>query len=186
MRIVAGIHRGRRLVAPDGLDVRPTADRTREAIFSKLSHGWNPDEFTLSGARVLDAFAGTGALGLEALSRGAGHVTFIEQAPASLAALRRNAETLKATADVTLTRADATAPPTAPQPCSLVLMDPPYDSGLETPALAALAAQGWIAPGAVVVVEVPRTRDPDLPDGFTLEDVRVYGKAKVAYLRYAP
>jgi 16S rRNA (guanine966-N2)-methyltransferase len=65
-------------------------------------------------------------------------------------------------------------------------MDPPYDSGLETPALAALAAQGWIAPGAVVVVEVPRTRDPDLPDGFTLEDVRVYGKAKVAYLRYAP
>lgn len=186
MRIVAGIHRGRRLVAPAGRDVRPTADRTREAVFSKLSHGWPPEEFLLRGARVLDAFAGTGALGLEALSRGAAHVTFLEQAPASLSALKQNVETLKVGADVTLIRGDATRPPAAPTPCSLVLMDPPYDSGLETPALAALAGQGWIAPGAVVVVEIPRTRDPEPPAGFTLEDTRVYGKAKVAYFRYNP
>ncbi|EKV32131.1 16S rRNA (guanine(966)-N(2))-methyltransferase [Caenispirillum salinarum AK4] len=186
MRIVAGIHRGRRLSAPEGRDVRPTADRTREAVFSKLGHGWDPDDFQLQGARVLDAFAGTGALGLEALSRGAAHVTFLEQAPASLAVLKQNVETLKAGRDVTITRADATRPPAATAPCSLVLMDPPYDSGLETPALIALAQQGWIAPRAVCVVEVPSTRDPEPPEGFVPEDVRVYGKAKVAYLRYAP
>lgn len=166
MRIVAGIHRGRRLVAPEGRDVRPTADRTREAVFSKLLHGWAPDEFRLTGARVLDAFAGTGALGLEALSRGAAHVTFLEQAPTSLAALKKNVELLKAAADVTITRADATRPPAAPAPCSLVLMDPPYDSQLEGPALTALAGQGWIAPGAICVVEIPRTRDPDPPMGL--------------------
>lgn len=186
MRIVAGTWRGRRLEAPAGRDVRPTADRTREAVFSRLAHGWDPDDFALEGARVLDAFAGTGALGLEALSRGAGHATFLESARESLAVLERNVAALKAGALVSVVRGDATRPPAAPAPCSLVLMDPPYAEALEAPALTALAAAGWIAPGAVIVVEMPHDRSLAPPPPFAAEDERRYGKARVVYLRYHP
>lgn len=186
MRIVAGTYRGRRLQAPEGRDVRPTSDRTREAVFSKLSHGWEPDDFTLRGARVLDAFAGTGALGLEALSRGAERVTFMDASRDSLVVLHHNVETLGAQRHVSIVRGDATRPPPAPEPCALVLMDPPYADALETPALAALAAMGWIAEGAVIVVELPRTRDIVVPEGFVLEETRTYGRAQVTYLRYHP
>ncbi|SOD99958.1 16S rRNA (guanine(966)-N(2))-methyltransferase RsmD [Caenispirillum bisanense] len=184
MRIVAGTWRGRKLEAPEGRDVRPTSDRTREAVFNTLAHRWDADDFTLHGARVLDAFAGTGALGLEALSRGAAHVTFIDASPDSLRLLHANVEALGAARKVSIVRGDAVRPPPAPEACRLVLMDPPYASGLETPALTALAAQGWIAPAAVVVVEMPTGREMVVPDGFTLDDQRTYGRAQVAYLRY--
>lgn len=193
MRIVAGRHRGRTLIAPEGLAVRPTADRTREAIFNVLTHGKlvggkRPGGKLAGGAdplaeaRVLDAFAGTGALGLEALSRGAARVTFMESQAAALAALRANLEALGEGEKAEVLAVDVLRPPPAPAPCGIVLMDPPYNQGLAAPALAALAAAGWIAPGATVAVELMKAETFEAPAGFELRDARDYGKAKVAFL----
>src|SRR4029450_8478521 len=157
MRVVAGKHRGRKIAAPEGHDVRPTSDRAREALFNILEHGQFAEDGTsaLIDARVLDVFAGSGALGLEALSRGAAQLTCIENSATARSALRANAKTLGETARVTVVQADATKPPTpAGPPCRLVLMDPPYRSGLAAPALAALAERGWLAAGALCVGEV--------------------------------
>ena len=188
MRIVAGRHRGRTLIAPEGLAVRPTADRTREAIFNVLTHGklvggkLAGGADPLAEARVLDAFAGTGALGLEALSRGAARVTFMESQAAALAALRANLEALDEREKAEVLAVDVLRPPPAPAPCDVVLMDPPYNQGLAAPALAALAAAGWIAPGATVAVELMKAETFEAPAGFELRDARDYGKAKVAFL----
>ncbi len=210
MRIVAGRHRGRRLEAPAGMAVRPTADRTREALFNILTQGklpWrtpvggqgvggqgvarqraegqdsegrgNP----LAGARALDAFAGTGALGLEALSRGAAFVTFMENQAVALAACRNNIALLEETARSQALRCDVLRPPPAPAPCDLVLMDPPYNQGLAAPALAALEAAGWLAPGALGVVELMAKEPFALPEGFEALDERKYGKARLVFLR---
>ncbi len=205
MRIVAGQHRGRRLEAPAGMAVRPTADRTRESLFNILTQGklpWrapvgrqgvaeqgaegqgadrrgNP----LAGARALDAFAGTGALGLEALSRGAAFVTFMENQAAALAACRNNIALLEETARSQALRCDVLRPPPAPAPCDLVLMDPPYNQGLAAPALAALEAAGWLAPGALGVVELMAKEPFAPPEGFEALDERKYGKARLVFLR---
>ncbi len=200
MRIVAGRHRGRRLEAPAGMAVRPTADRTREALFNILTQGklpWrapvggqggggqgaerrgNP----LAGARALDAFAGTGALGLEALSRGAAFVTFMENQAAALAACRNNIALLEETARSQALRCDVLRPLPAPAPCDLVLMDPPYNQGLAAPALAALEAAGWLAPGALAVVELIAKEPFAPPEGFEIVDQRKYGKARLVFLR---
>lgn len=179
MKIVAGLHRGRTLAAPKGLTARPTAARAREALFSILSSkGLFDDE----GLDVLDCFAGTGALGLEALSRGAGRAVFIEHDPASLAALAANIETLGETERTRVIRADARRPPKAPHPCHLIFLDPPYGKDLIAPALAALAANGWLAEKAVVVAEAGADEEPVLPGGFTLADARTYGAAKFLIL----
>jgi 16S rRNA (guanine966-N2)-methyltransferase len=183
MRIVAGRHKGRRLVAPEGLAVRPTGDRTREALFDILVQGGLGDGERLEGARVLDAFAGTGALGLEALSRGAAQVTFLESQPAALAALRRNVAVLEEAERATVLRADVLRPPPAVAPCALVLMDPPYNQGMGPPALAALLATGWLAPGALAVVELMAKEPFDPPPGFELQDERKYGKTRLVFLR---
>jgi 16S rRNA (guanine966-N2)-methyltransferase len=188
MRIVAGRHRGRRLAAPAGLDVRPTADRTRESLFNILEHGrFRADGASpLIGARVLDAFAGSGALGFEALSRGAAHLTCMDTGAIARAAIRANAEALGETARVAVLPSDATNPPAAAgPPCTLVFLDPPYHSGLAGAALAALAARGWIADGAICVVEMAANEDIIAPEGFTLVDERRYGKAKLLFLRSA-
>ncbi len=187
MRIVAGKHRGRRIAAPKGLDVRPTSDRAREALFNILEHGRFTADGTspLIGAHVLDVFAGSGALGLEALSRGATHLTCIENSATARAALRANAKALGETARVTVVQSDATKPPMAAAPCNLVFLDPPYGSGLAAPALAALAARGWVAEGAICVVEMAANEDFGAPPGFTLTDTRRYGKATLVFLRYA-
>jgi len=184
MRIVAGRHRGRRLEAPAGGEIRPTGDWVREALFDILAHaafagggGW-----TLVDAQVLDAFAGSGALGLEALSRGAAHAVFMDTATAALAAVRRNADRLGEGERVTLLRADPGKPPAAPAPAALVLMDPPYRSGLAAPALAALKAQGWLAEDAIAVVELAANEDFAPPPGFALADARTYGAAKLVFL----
>lgn len=190
MRIVGGRHRGRRIEAPEGLAVRPTADRTREAMFNILTQGklpWpkarasagNP----LAEARVLDAFAGTGALGLEAISRGAGHVIFMENQAVAVTACRDNIRILDEQDRCEIVNADVLRPPRAAGLCDVVLMDPPYGLGLAGPALEALHAAGWIAPGTLVVVELLSKEDFAAPAGFVPVDSRKYGKARLEFLR---
>src|SRR5271168_3784908 len=144
MRIAAGRHRGRRLLAPPGETVRPTSDRARQALFNILSHGQLAAEgVPFAGAAVLDAFAGTGALGLEALSRGAAQAVFIEQDREALAALRQNIAAFGEGDRARIVPGDATRPPRALSACELAFLDPPYRSGLATAALTALDAAGW-------------------------------------------
>ncbi|MGB8274346.1 MAG: 16S rRNA (guanine(966)-N(2))-methyltransferase RsmD [Alphaproteobacteria bacterium] len=182
MRIVGGKHRGRKLAAPAGKRVRPTSDRAREAVFNILSHGRFADSSPISGKRVCDAFCGTGAMGLEALSRGAAHATFLDSDPAVLEIAKENAEKLGETQNARFVRADATRPPKAPAPCGLLFLDPPYGSGLAQPALAALGRAGWIAEDAVVVVEVGAREKFAAPQGFETLDERRYGAARVILL----
>jgi 16S rRNA (guanine966-N2)-methyltransferase len=178
MRIVAGRYRGRSLRTPDDLAVRPTADRTREALFNILAHS---EHVELDGARVVDCFAGSGALGLEALSRGASHASFVDSHPDSLAALKDNIALLGEGANTAVFRCDATNPP-AGQPCTLALLDAPYNSGLSGKCLQALARKGWLSPDALCVVEVAAKEDFTAPDGFTIVDERVYGAAKLVFV----
>ena len=185
MRIVAGRHRGRVLESPPDAAVRPTSDRARESLFNILEHGklaaggLSP----IRGARVLDAFCGTGALGFEALSRGAEHATFLDSDAAALRLARANAAKLGEQERASFVQADVTQPP-AGTPCSLVFLDPPYGKNLAVPALAALAKSGWLAPGAILVVETGIRDDLDLPEGFTAADERRYGKAKLSFLTW--
>jgi 16S rRNA (guanine966-N2)-methyltransferase len=179
MRLVAGRFKGRVLAAPEGMTTRPTADRVRESLFNILAHG----EPELRGARVADVFAGSGALGLEALSRGAAHVSFFENAPSAQAVIAGNLKKLGCEGEATLIRQDALKPPKAPAPCRFLLLDPPYKSGLAGPALVALAAQGWIAPDARIVVEVAAAEDFVSPlPGFSVVDLRKYGAARLVLL----
>ena len=185
LRIVGGVHRGRRLVAPAGEAVRPTSDRARAALFNILSHGrFAVAGLPFAGRPVLDAFAGTGALGLEALSRGAGAAAFIENGRDALAALRRNVASLGEEDRAHVIAGDATRPPRATMVCAAAFLDPPYRSGLAGPALSALAAAGWLMPDALVIVEVAAREELPLPAGFTALDERVYGAARLAFLRY--
>ena len=178
MRIIAGLWKGKRLIAPEGETVRPTSDRARQALFDMLWHApWAGREM-LDGAIVLDAFAGTGALGLEALSRGAAHAHFLERDRAALATLRANIAALKASATIHAT--DATRPPPGP-PCTLVFLDPPYGQGLVEKALAALAPAGWLAPGALVVAETAREEPLALSAEILAE--RAHGAARITILR---
>ena len=167
MRIVGGSHRGRRLVAPPGETVRPTSDRAREALFNILSHGaFAAEGVPFAEKPVLDAFAGTGALGLEALSRGASEAVFIENDREALIGLRRNIAELDETTRSRVIAADATRPPRAPVPCAVAFLDPPYASGLAEPALSALAAAGWLLPDALAVAEVGAREPFTAPAGF--------------------
>ncbi len=162
MRIVAGAWRGRRLEAPAGDITRPTADRVRQAVFDRLLHASWAGRSAVEGVRVLDAFAGTGAMGLEALSRGAADAAFIEHDRAALAALRRNIAACRAEARCRVIPGDVLRPPTG-APCGLVFLDPPYGQGLLEPALAALRRGGWIAPAALLVLEQGRADAPPAP-----------------------
>jgi 16S rRNA (guanine966-N2)-methyltransferase len=184
MRIVAGRHRGRRLLAPPGETVRPTSDRAREALFNILSHGQPAAEgIPFAGAAVLDAFAGTGALGLEALSRGAAEAAFIEQDREALATLRRNIAMLGEGDRARIVPGDATRPPPAPSAYALAFLDPPYRSGLAAAALTALDAAGWLVPQALAVIELAAREELTPPAGFFLLDERVYGAARLLFLR---
>lgn len=184
MRIVAGRHRGRRLLAPPGEKVRPTSDRAREALFNILLHGQLAAEgIPFTGAAVLDAFAGTGALGLEALSRGAAEAAFIEQDREALSTLRQNIAALGEDGRARIVSGDATRPPRAPSAYALVFLDPPYRSGLGAAALTALDATGWLTPDALAVVELAAREHLAAPAGFSLLDERVYGAARLLFLR---
>jgi len=179
MRLIAGRFRGRVLAAPEGMTTRPTADRVRESLFNILAHG----EPQLRGAHVADIFAGSGALGLEALSRGAAKVTFFEKDPAPLSVIAANIKKLGCDKESELLRADACNPPAAKQPCDILLLDAPYRSGLANLALPALQAQGWIAPGARIVIEVAASEPCKSPlPGCEITDERKYGAARLVFL----
>lgn len=185
MRIIAGRHRGRPLRVPGSEGLRPTADRVRESMFDILTHGIDWPGF--DGAHVIDAFAGTGACGLEALSRGATHAAFIDLDPAALMGIRRNATAIGEAWNVALLKLDATRlpppPGTAQAPCALAFLDPPYESGFAPPALQGLAGRGWIREGAIAVVEVGAREPLPLPTAFSIEDERVYGAARLVFAR---
>ncbi|MBI3452906.1 MAG: 16S rRNA (guanine(966)-N(2))-methyltransferase RsmD [Rhodospirillales bacterium] len=192
MRVVGGKHRGRKLAAPADERIRPTSDRARESLFNILAHGrFAPGGISaVQDARVLDAFCGTGALGLEALSRGAAHAVFIDSDKAALDLVRANIVALGETGHALVRPADAVRPGKlpagAPGPCTVAFLDPPYGSGLAGQALAALAENGWLADGAVCVVETAAQEALALPPRFAAIDERRYGKAKLTFLRYAP
>ncbi len=185
MRIVGGRHRGRQIDAPPGRNVRPTTDRVREAIFNVLAHAdWGEDVGDpLNGAQVLDAFCGTGALALEALSRGAERAVLMDLSPGSLGIARRNVDRLGEGGRAAVIRADALKPPAARFQASLCFLDPPYGRDLAAPALQALAAAGWLADGALAVVELSKADTFVPPAGFTLLDERRYGDTAVLFLK---
>ncbi|QKS00769.1 16S rRNA (guanine(966)-N(2))-methyltransferase RsmD [Sphingomonas sp. CL5.1] len=177
MRIIAGQWRGRPLVAPKGDTTRPTADRTREALFSMLASRVGSFE----GLAVADLFAGSGALGLEALSRGAGHCLFVEQDKAALDALRANIAKLGATgAEVRATSVLSLAQ--TQQPFDLILMDPPYGTGAGNVALDRLARLGWVGAGTWISIETAHNEPVDVA-GFTIEADRKHGRARLTLLR---
>lgn len=177
MRIVAGQWRGRPLVAPKGDATRPTADRTREALFSMLASRLGD----FAGLAVADLFAGSGALGLEALSRGAATCLFVEQDKPALDALRANIAALKATgADVRATSVLALGPASAP--LDLVMMDPPYGSGAGAVAADKLARLGWIGPATWVAIETARD-EAVAAAGYAIDAERVHGRARITLLR---
>jgi 16S rRNA (guanine966-N2)-methyltransferase len=184
VRIVAGRLRGAALAAPKTQGTRPTSDRLRETVFNILAHGLDVD---LDGARVLDLFAGTGALGFEAISRGARHCTFIEEGTQARGVIRRNMETLGLNGVAKIFRRDATRLGAAGtiEPFGLVFADPPYDKGLGEKALASAATGGWLKPGAVCVLEERSSADVEVPEGFDLLDRRVAGDSQVVFLKYA-
>jgi 16S rRNA (guanine966-N2)-methyltransferase len=181
MRIIAGIFRGRRLLVPPGQAIRPTGERAREALFDVLEHGAPP----VRGARFLDLFCGTGAVGLEAHSRGAAEVVLIEHDRAALKVAEANIARLGAPPRVRLLPRDASRLGPAPHPFDLIFLDPPYRSGLAGVTLGALARDGWLAADARVIVELGATENLDLPAGYTLERERRYGSAKFLFLRHS-
>jgi len=185
MRIVAGRFRGRPIAAPDDASTRPTSDRVRESVFNILEHGIA--DFTLAGARVLDLFAGTGALGLEALSRGAAFCLFVEEDAAARGLIRHNIEALGLGGITKAFRRDATdmGPAGNRGGFSLVFLDPPYEKDLARRALASAAAGGWLAPEAVAVIEESRRAAIALPPGFASLQQRVWGDTQVLFARFA-
>ncbi len=186
MRIVAGSHRGRRLTAPPGRAVRPTADRVRESLFNVLAHNdWGPIDASLPrDIHVVDAFAGTGALGLEALSRGAAQVTFLENDDQVLDVLRQNIAACDAANQSVILRCDATRPGRARTPAALVFLDPPYRASLATPTLEAMVRGGWFDEGAIIVVELSAKETFEAPAGFEPLDDRQYATTRVVFLRW--
>ena len=180
MRIVAGAWRGRTLAAPAGATTRPTADRVRQAMFDMLLHAPWGGRTAIEGVAVLDTFAGTGALGLEALSRGAANATFIERDHAALAVLRANIAACKAEARCTILSGDAVRPPPG-RPCGVVFLDPPYGEDLVRRAIAALGVAGWIAPTALLIAELGRAET--LPDFGELLAERAHGAARIGVWR---
>lgn len=185
MRIIGGRHRGRTLRLPAGVSLRPTADRVRQAVFNVLEHG--VDWPGVAGASVLDLFAGTGAYGIEALSRGAGHATFVDSHPAAVAGIRATLVTLGDMDRARVHRLDAARLPERPAgaipPATLAFLDPPYRSGLALPALNSLLPRGWVVPGAIAVVETATGEPFSLPGNAVTVDERTYGAARVAFLR---
>lgn len=186
MRIVGGAFRGRRLAFPlVGTAIRPTAERSREAIFDILLHYFQSADWTLSGARVVDAFAGTGAMGFEALSRGVAHVTFIDYALAAQTVIHANRRVLGVEMKSTLLSQDVLRPPLAAHACTLAFLDPPYENAVVHAALTALGASGWLEKGALCVIEHRTGQEIEPPAGFRPANARTYGKTAVLFL-WAP
>ena len=186
MRIVAGKYRGRRIIAPKGDATRPTTDRTRESLFNILT---SRDDVHFDGARVLDLFAGSGALGLEAISRGAAFCLFVETDAAARGAIRDNIEALELYGVTKLHRRSAAnmgAMPAGVGPeYTLAFLDPPYRKDLIAPALDGLAKGGWLQPGALVVAEQAADEAEITAPGYELSATRIYGDTRLSFLNYA-
>ena len=182
MRVIGGKWRGRSLATPEGQDIRPTGDRVREAIFNIVEHGRHTKGggSPIPNAVVLDGFAGTGAMGIEALSRGAAKAYFLEKERASIDVLENNLAECGGAA--TIRKADCVTPPSAPEACDLVFLDPPYGKGMAVPGLIALTDAGWIGEGAFCSVEIGKGDGFDTPDGFEMLDDRRYGAARAILL----
>ena len=186
LRIIAGAWRGRSIEVPPGNIIRPTSDRVREALFNRLAHAFTDDGFRLAGARVVDVFAGTGALGLEALSRGAAQAVFLDRNPDAIALIKRNVTKLGAEDHAMIMNADGAHAPRAAVPCDLAFLDPPYGEGLVQPALKSLALQGWLKPGALVTVETDADEPAPMAAGYSFLDRREYGRVAVSILKFTP
>lgn len=178
MRVIAGQFKGRALATPSSQAVRPTSDRLRESMFNILTHGYDD---VIEGARVLDLFAGTGALGIEALSRGAAHALFVDDSTEGRGLLRANIEKLGLGGVTKVFRRDATkmGPCHPHAPFTLVFCDPPYRKGLGELALASARAGGWMVPDALIVFEEAADAEIHLPEGFEELDRRVYGDTQI-------
>jgi 16S rRNA (guanine966-N2)-methyltransferase len=183
MRIVGGRFRGRALKTPDTQDIRPTTDRARESLFNilinQLGHDW-------AEIRALDMFAGTGALGLEALSRGASHALFVETSVEGRGLIRDNIEAFGLTGNARLLRRDATdmGPVGTMEPFNLAFADPPYGKGLGEAAYTSAAAGGWFQANALCILEESANAPFNLPQGFALEDERRYGETCLRFMRF--
>ena len=184
MRIVGGKLRGRPLATPAHAGTRPTSDRVREAVFNILAHGI--EDFSLGGIKVLDLFAGTGALGLEALSRGAAFCLFVEEDAEARGLIRRNVEAFGLTGVTKIFRRDATDLGAAGNrgAAGLVFLDPPYAQGLSERALASACTGGWLSPGAIAVIEERKGVSVSLPPTFALIDRRTWGDTEVTFARH--
>ena len=178
VRIIAGAWRGRRLATPKGIQTRPTADRTRETLFSMLVSRLG----AFDDLRVADLYAGSGALGFEALSRGAAHCTFVENDRAAVEAIRANAATLSTT-DIEVMAMSAVRLPSA-KPFDLIVADPPYAQGSGSAVVAAVTAASWLAPGGWMAVETERGAAVD-PGSLTVEVERDTGRARLTLMRFA-
>lgn len=190
MRITGGAFGGRVLAAPSDARVRPTADKVRQAIFNVLNHNDFGIGFSLQGARVADLFAGTGALGIEALSHGASYALLVDDSAESRALIRENVETLGLTGITKIWRRDATKlgplPAGAGGAFDLVFLDPPYREGLLGKALESLAGENWLAPNALIVAESARDEEDTLADAFVVLADRLYGDTRVRFLSFSP
>lgn len=182
MRIVGGALRGRPLAGPTGKSVRPTTDRVREALFNILAHAPWADG-VLDDTRAIDGCCGSGALGLEALSRGCSACTFIDNDPTSIALAQKNARSLGVDDRCAFLRVDLAHLPTAQTPASLILIDAPYRSDLAQTGLLGLLAAGWVAEGAIAVLELPKAATDLSVEGFTKLDDRRYGDSRLLFLR---
>lgn len=185
MRIVGGKFKGRALVTPDGQNTRPTSDRAREAIFNILAHAdWAPN---LEGARVMDVFAGSGALGFEAMSRGAAFCLFVETDEAARGAIRDNVENFGLFGTTRVHRRDATQlgarPGSQAEAFNLVFLDPPYRKGLGEKALDALVSGNWLSENAIIVFERAADEDDFVTDVWQKINVKTYGAAQVLFLK---
>lgn len=182
MRVVGGKFRSRPLAGPKSDAVRPTSDRLREALFNILAHSYGDP---IANARILDLFAGTGALGIEAVSRGASYVLFVDDGVEARALLRDNVETLGLGGVTRIFRRDATrlGPAHPLEPFSLVFLDPPYGKGLAEKALASARDGGWLSPQALVVVEETADAGFIAPDGFSELERRQYDDTELIFLR---
>ena len=179
MRIVGGLHRGRTISAPAGVIARPTTDRVREALFSILT---SRDDVSFEDARVIDLFAGSGALGLESMSRGASFCLFVEENAAARGAIRENADSLGLVGSTRIHRRSAISlgqrPTSAGDPFSIAFLDPPYGKGLADKALEELT-RGWLADKAIIVVEQGAKEPPASATNFLETDRRQYGDTQI-------
>lgn len=180
MRIVGGKFSGRSIIAPKGSDTRPTSDRTREALFNILAHR---NDFSFEGARAIDLFAGSGSLGFEAISRGAAFCLFVDLDAAARGAIRDNAEALDLFGATRIHRRSAALlgakPAGVGPPFTLAFLDPPYRKDLAPQAMAAMKSGGWLADGALVIVEQAKDEEPAISPGFVEDDRRLYGDTQI-------